>query len=161
MARVIFIVLVSVLLASVSTGAATARADIFGYAGWATYYGIEDGFVRGDIMYDGTPYDPADPTITAASRLFPIGTWLVVCTQARCITVEVRDRGLLDENGILLDLSRAAYAQLFGGLGGKQWVLAYYASAFPSGLPVTSTGQRASPPPARPAPPPKPGKMQW
>jgi len=113
---------------------------LYGFAGWATYYGIEDGFVRGDIMYDGTPYDPADPAMTAASFRIPMHTMLRVCTALRCILVQVRDRGLLDENGIMLDLSRAAYALLFGGLNGKQWVSAYFvgpaASAAP---PVVST----------------------
>jgi len=126
-------------------GRATFQASaqstmLYGFAGWATYYGIEDGFVRGDIMYDGTPYDPADPAMTAASFRIPMHTLLRVCTAVRCILVQVRDRGLLDENGIMLDLSRAAYALLFGGLNGKQWVSAYFvgpaASAAPS---VTST----------------------
>ena len=84
-------------------------------------------------MNDGTPYDPADPTITAASFAIPLHTWLRVCTVVRCIAVQVRDRGLLDQNGILLDLSRAAYALLFGGLSGKQWVSAFLTGpvAFP------------------------------
>ena len=158
-------------------GLGTARADLYGYAGYATYYGIEDGFVRGDVMFDGTPYDPADPSITAASFLIPLHTWLRVCTQTNCISVQVRDRGLLDENGILLDLSRAAYAQLFGGLGGKQWISAYFTSgpgapaAPPDNgqlLPLPPTPSPAAvsaQPPALPAPAatstPQPGKMQW
>jgi rare lipoprotein A (peptidoglycan hydrolase) len=105
---------------------AVAQTPVYGFAGWATYYGIEDGFVRGDIMYDGTQYDPADPTIAAASFLFPLHTWLRVCSPTQCIIVQVRDRGLLDENDVLLDLSRAAYGLLFGSLGGRQWVSAYY-----------------------------------
>lgn len=92
------------------------------FNGWATYYGVEDGFARGDVMFNGTSFDPNDPTITAASWMLPLNSWIQVCSPARCIIVQVRDRGLLDENGVLLDLSRAAYAQLFGGLGGKQWV---------------------------------------
>jgi len=103
---------------------ARAHAPLRGYTGWATYYGIEDGFVRGDIMYDGTPYNPGDPTMTAASFLIPLHTWLLVCAAVNCIVVQVRDRGLLDENDVLLDLSRAAYARLFGGLGGKRQVSA-------------------------------------
>jgi hypothetical protein len=118
----------SIEAALLGNAAATfSRAPAFGISGWATYYGIEDGFVRGDVMNDGTPYDPADPTITAASFALPLHTWLKVCSIRRCITVQVRDRGLLDQNGILLDLSRGAYALLFGGLGGKQWI-----SAFPT-----------------------------
>ncbi len=109
-------------------GLAQAQTPLYGYSGWATYYGIEDGFVRGDIMYDGTSYDPGDPTIAAASFLIPLHSWLRVCTQRQCIIVQVRDRGLLDQNSILLDLSRSAYALLFGGLGGKQWVAAYYSN---------------------------------
>jgi hypothetical protein len=103
-----------------------AQAPLYGYAGWVTYYGIEDGFVRGDVMYDGTSYDPADPTIAAASFLIPLHTWLRVYSPSQCIIVQVRDRGLLDQNSILLDLSRSAYALLFGSLGGKQWVSAYF-----------------------------------
>ena len=121
---------------------AAAQVPIYGYAGWATYYGVEDGFVRGDTMYDGTAYDPADPTIVAASFLIPLHTRLRVCTQARCILVEVRDRGLLDQNSVLLDLSRSAYVLLFGGLGGKQWVSAYFADALPlprAGAPAAAT----------------------
>jgi rare lipoprotein A (peptidoglycan hydrolase) len=103
----------------------TAQSAARRYIGWATYYGVEDGFRFGDIMYDGTAYNPADPTMTAASFLIPLHSWLLVCTAVRCIVVQVRDRGLLDENGVLLDLSRAAYAQLFSGLGGKQPVTAF------------------------------------
>lgn len=107
----------------IAAGAAQSRARR--YTGWATYYGIEDGFRLGDVMYDGTAYNPADPTMTAASFQLPLHSWLLVCTAVRCIVVQVRDRGLLDENGVLLDLSRAAYAQLFAGLGGKQLVTAF------------------------------------
>lgn len=170
-------VLVSLLV--LLRGLGTARADLYGYAGYATYYGIEDGFVRGDVMFDGTPYDPADPSITAASFLIPLHTWLRVCSQSNCISVQVRDRGLLDENGILLDLSRAAYAQLFGGLGGKQWVSAYFTNGPaapaapadngpaplpaqpPSPGPVIAPAQLPALPAATPASTLQPGKMQW
>jgi rare lipoprotein A (peptidoglycan hydrolase) len=125
------LILLAILVAGLayfpgSTRAARAQTPFYGFTGWATYYGIEDGFVRGDIMYDGTSYDPSDPTIAAASFLIPLYTWLRVCTQTQCIIVQIRDRGLLDENSILLDLSRSAYALLFGSLGGKQWVSAYF-----------------------------------
>lgn len=83
------------------------------YTGWA-YYGAEDGFRPGDVMSDGTVFNPADPTIAAASSQLPLHSWLLVCGPARCIVVQIRDRGLLDKNGGLLSLSRAAYAQLFG-----------------------------------------------
>lgn len=139
-----------------------AHADVYGYAGWATYYGIEDGFVKGDVMYDGNTYDPADPSIAAASNIFPIHTWLRVCSSSNCIAVEVQDRGLLDENGILLDLSRAAYQRLFGSLGGKQWIDAYYSgSTAPiqgGGWGISSQDQIAAPPPAAI---PSSDKMQW
>jgi hypothetical protein len=105
--------------------AAAAQSLARRYTGWATYYGIEDGFRLGDVMYDGTAYNPGDPTMTAASFQLPLHSWLLVCSAVRCLVVQVRDRGLLDENGILLDLSRAAYAQLFSGLGGKQLVTAF------------------------------------
>jgi hypothetical protein len=118
--------LLVVAIAFLHAPTASAQAPVYGYGGWVTYYGIEDGFVRGDIMYDGTSYDPADPTIAAASFLIPLHTWLRVCSPAQCIIVQVRDRGLLDQNSVLLDLSRAAYALLFGSLGGKQWVSAYF-----------------------------------
>jgi hypothetical protein len=129
MARAILLavtLLAGVVLASAQANTARAQNPFYGFTGWATYYGIEDGFVRGDTMFDGTSYDPSDPTIAAASFLIPLHTWLRVCTADHCIIVQVRDRGLLDENSILLDLSRAAYALLFGGLGGKQWVSAYF-----------------------------------
>jgi hypothetical protein len=116
-----------------------------GYSGWATYYGIEDGFVRGDIMYDGTPYDPANPGIAAGSFLIPLHTWLLVCSPVRCIVVQVRDRGLLDQNGILLDLSRAAYAELFGGLGGKQRISALFIDPAIVSLFPALTAQTAAP----------------
>jgi hypothetical protein len=139
--------------------AQSASPAVYGYSGWATYYGIEDGFVRGDVMYDGTPYDPGDPTIAASSFLIPLHTWLRVCQPAQCIVVQVRDRGLLDENSVLLDLSRAAYALLFGGLGGKQWVSAYYSDPVTLGVdgapyitaPIATT-LVALPPPAAPPP---------
>ena len=168
--RLLCLASIGVLFLVLKPAHTTARAEVYGYAGYATYYGIEDGFVRGDVMYDGTPYDPADPSITAASFLFPVHSWLRVCTPSNCISVEVRDRGLLDQNGILLDLSRAAYAELFGGLGGKQWVSAYFAAApAPPGPPdggaetplpsqPVAPGQPAPP---SPSPTPQPGKMQW
>ncbi len=112
--------------AGASSALAPAQRTVGGYAGWATYYGVEDGFVRGDVMYDGTPFDPANPMIAAGSFLIPLHTWLLVCSTSRCIVVQVRDRGLLDQNGVLLDLSRAAYASLFGGLGGKQHITALF-----------------------------------
>ena len=137
-----------------SADVAHGQSPFFGFTGWATYYGIEDGFVRGDIMYDGTSYDPADPTIAAASFLIPLRTWLRVCSQAQCIIVQVRDRGLLDENSILLDLSRSAYALLFGSLGGKQWVSAYFSD--PGSLTVLPHPLVTAPiqTPIQPAPPP-------
>lgn len=122
---------------------ASAQTVVSGYTGWATYYGIEDGFVRGDIMNDGAIYDPADPTITAASFHIPMHTWLRVCTTVRCILVQVRDRGLLDENGIMLDLSRAAYALLFGGLNGKQWVAAYFVGSAGPAAPAAAIATAA------------------
>jgi hypothetical protein len=129
MARAVLALLFALLGTGFALGparVASAQAPVYGYAGWVTYYGIEDGFVRGDIMYDGTSYDPADATIAAASFLIPLHTWLRVCSPVQCIIVQVRDRGLLDQNSILLDLSRSAYALLFGSLGGKQWVSAYF-----------------------------------
>lgn len=149
----IFSVFFSLGLAYFSSVANPVRAQtpLFGFSGWATYYGIEDGFVRGDTMYDGTSYDPADPTIAAASFLIPLHTWLRVCSSLQCIIVQVRDRGLLDENSILLDLSRSAYALLFGGLGGKQWVSAYFSdpgtlSVLPYPLVTTPTAVGNQPP---------------
>ena len=90
----------STQLPAIAAGASQSLARR--YTGWATYYGIEDGFRFGDVMYDGTAYNPADPTMTAASFQLPLHSWLLVCSTVRCIVVQVRDRGLLDENGILL-----------------------------------------------------------
>jgi rare lipoprotein A (peptidoglycan hydrolase) len=95
----------------IAAGAAQSLARR--YTGWATN-GIEDLFHRGDAMDDGTAFNPADPTIAAASSQLPLHSWLLVCSPARCIVVQVRDRGRVDANGALVDLSRAAYAQLFG-----------------------------------------------
>jgi rare lipoprotein A (peptidoglycan hydrolase) len=131
--------------ASFQTSAQSAM--LYGFAGFATYYGIEDGFVRGDIMNDGTPYDPADPTITAASFRIPMHTMLRVCTEVHCILVQVRDRGLLDENGIMLDLSRAAYALLFGGLNGKRWVSAYFVGPAAAAAPLAAPAAPPAPSP--------------
>ena len=166
MRRLICLASICIAILVLKPGLKTARADLYGYAGYATYYGIEDGFVRGDVMFDGTPYDPADPSITAASFLIPLHTWLRVCTPSNCISVQVRDRGLLDENGILLDLSRAAYAELFGGLGGKQWISAYFAQAPAAPAPPGDALPALPAPPApsvqpTPSPTPRPGKMQW
>ncbi len=66
--------------------------------------------MRGDVLYDGTAYDLA----TAAAFLIPMHAWPRVCRPAQRIIVEARDHGLLDENGILLDLSRTVYDLLFG-----------------------------------------------
>ena len=77
----------------------------------------------------------------------------------------MRDRGLLDENSVLLDLSRAAYARLFGGLGGKQWISAYYSDSNGSLPMLTPPVQPATFPPVpavpAPSPTPRPDKLQW
>jgi hypothetical protein len=96
----------------IAAGAAESQAQR--YTGWATYYSAEDGFRLGNVMDDGTAFNPDDPTIAAASFQLPLRSWLLVCTPARCIVVQVRNRSRLDGNGVLLELSRAAYAQLFG-----------------------------------------------
>jgi len=77
-------------------------------SGIATWYGGVDGFDSADGMADGTPFNPNDPTI-AASNLWPLGTRLLVCHGANCITVTVRDRGAFRH---ALDLSQAAFASL-------------------------------------------------
>lgn len=149
-----FLGLVALVLLVSALGARPhpAHAEIYGYAGWATYYGIEDGVRPGDVMYDGTPYNPDDPTITSGSVLFPIHTWLLVCSQVKCIEVQVRDRGYLDQYGVLLDLSRAAYYTLFGGLGGRQWINAYYLSLVPATNGAPPSVSLAPQPGAAPSP---------
>ncbi|MGI8550910.1 MAG: hypothetical protein ACR2PL_09015 [Dehalococcoidia bacterium] len=158
MRRGLFLLLVCLAGLVLNGRPAPVRAQtIYGYYGLATYYGIEDGVRPGDVMYDGTPYDPADPTITSAAVLFPLHTWLLVCTQTSCLPVQVRDRGYLDQAGVLVDLSRAAYYTLFGGLGGAQRVSVYFMDRLPAAPPVPSTPQLVpvQPPsvPAQPAPP--------
>lgn len=59
-------------------------------------------------MADGTQFNPNDPTITAANR-WPLGTWLQVCHQSRCIAVQVRDTGAFSH---AVDLSHAAFSHL-------------------------------------------------
>jgi hypothetical protein len=70
--------------------------------------------LTGWATYDGSVFNPADPTIAAASSQVPLHSWLFVCSPTRCIVVQVRDHGALDQSGVLLDLSPAAYTQLFG-----------------------------------------------
>lgn len=86
-----------------ATGSATGVIS-----GIATWYGGVDGFDNGDGMADGTPFNPDDATI-AASNHWPLGTRLLVCHGANCITVCVRDRGAFRH---ALDLSRAAFSCL-------------------------------------------------
>ncbi len=76
--------------------------------GLATWYGGIDGFGTEDTMANGAQFNPDDPTITAANW-WPLGTWLRVCLDSRCIEVQVRDRGAFTH---ALDLSRAAFSQL-------------------------------------------------
>jgi len=76
--------------------------------GLATWYGGVDGFGPEDTMADGSQFNPNDPTIAAANS-WPLGTWLRVCHQGRCIEVQVRDHGAF---GHALDLSYAAFSQL-------------------------------------------------
>lgn len=77
-------------------------------SGLSTWYGGIDGFGPEDIMADGSNFNPDDPTITAANR-WPLGTWLRVCLDGRCIGVQVRDTGAFSH---ALDLSHAAFRQL-------------------------------------------------
>ncbi len=77
-------------------------------SGIATWYGGIDGFGPEDRMADGSPFNPNDPTI-AASNSWPLGTWLAVCHEERCIRVCIRDRGNFRH---ALDLSMGAFALL-------------------------------------------------
>lgn len=83
-------------------------------SGIATWYGGVDGFDSADGMADGTPFNPDDPTI-AASNHWPLGTRLLVCHGANCVTVSIRDRGGFRH---ALDLSRAAFSRLAPLSGG-------------------------------------------
>ena len=76
--------------------------------GIATWYGGPDGYGPDDTMADGTPFNPNDPTI-AASNDWPLGTWLSVCHEERCIRTCVRDRGSFTH---AVDLSMGAFALL-------------------------------------------------
>jgi rare lipoprotein A (peptidoglycan hydrolase) len=76
--------------------------------GIATWYGGPDGYGSDDTMADGSLFDPDDPTIAAAND-WPLGAWLAVCHETRCIRVRVRDRGSFRH---AVDLSRGAFAQL-------------------------------------------------
>ncbi len=76
--------------------------------GIATWYGGSDGYDSDDTMADGSPFNPDDPTIAAAND-WPLGAWLAVCHEARCIRVRVSDRGSFSH---AVDLSRGAFAQL-------------------------------------------------
>jgi rare lipoprotein A (peptidoglycan hydrolase) len=76
--------------------------------GIATWYGIVDGFGPEDTMANGDQFNPYDPTTTAANR-WPLGTWLTVCHEDRCINVRVTDRGAFTH---ALDLSMAAFESL-------------------------------------------------
>ncbi len=76
--------------------------------GIATWYGIVDGFGPEDTMANGDQFNPYDPTTTAANR-WPLGTWLNVCHEDRCINVRVTDRGGFTH---ALDLSMAAFESL-------------------------------------------------
>jgi rare lipoprotein A (peptidoglycan hydrolase) len=77
-------------------------------SGIATWYGGSDGYDSDDTMADGSLFNPDDPTIAAANA-WPLGAWLLVCHDGRCIRVRVRDRGTFSH---AVDLSRGAFAQL-------------------------------------------------
>jgi rare lipoprotein A (peptidoglycan hydrolase) len=89
--------------ASIPAGAASSIIS-----GIATWYGGIDGFDSADGMADGTPFNPDDPTIAASNR-WPLGTRLLVCRGANCVSVCIRDRGGFRH---ALDLSRAAFSRL-------------------------------------------------
>ncbi len=77
-------------------------------SGIATWYGGSDGYDSDDTMADGSLFNPDDPTIAAANA-WPLGAWLAVCHDGRCIHVRVCDRGSFSN---AVDLSRGAFAQL-------------------------------------------------
>ncbi len=77
--------------------------------GVATWYGAS---FHGWTMANGESYDMYDSS-TAASNIYPMGTWLLVTSQSTGKSVEVRvtDRGAF-QYPIVVDLSWAAFEEL-------------------------------------------------
>lgn len=77
--------------------------------GTASWYGEE---YRGRPMANGQPFDPE--ALTCASFDFPLGAWLRVrcLTTGRTVCVQVTDRGPARRLMRLVDLSRAAFAEV-------------------------------------------------
>lgn len=94
-------------------------------SGFATYYGVDDGYGLGDTLgCTGESFDPYDPQIAARSLSSPFecGDKVEVCDSDSCIEVVIKDTCPgCDDFGIVIDLSKGAMEKLSPGAG-KTWV---------------------------------------
>lgn len=75
--------------------------------GKASFYGEA---YRGKRMANGQRFDPN--ALTCASWEWPLGAWLEVSYNQRCVVVQVTDRGPAMHLDRLVDLSQAAFDRL-------------------------------------------------
>jgi len=84
--------------------------------GFATYYGIDDGYgLENTLGCTGEPFDPYDPTTAARplSSPFNCGDKVEVCNNDSCIEVVIKDACPgCDSLGIVIDLSYGAMHKL-------------------------------------------------
>lgn len=89
--------------------------------GWATYYGVDDGYGLEDSLgCTGEPFDPYDETTAARplSSPFQCGDKVEVCDADSCIDVYIKDTCPgCDDYGIVIDLSYGAMQKLSPGAG--------------------------------------------
>jgi rare lipoprotein A (peptidoglycan hydrolase) len=92
--------------------------------GWATYYGVTDGYGFGDTLgCTGESFDPYEPTTAARpySSPFVCGDRVEVCDSDSCIEVVIKDTCPgCDDFGIVIDLSYGAMQKLSPGSGRVQ-----------------------------------------
>ena len=89
---------------------AAAAPSATTYSATASYYGIDDGAVAGQIMACGAPFDPMNAQ-AAATNDWPCGTQLrVTGPGGNSIVVTVTDRGQYPSHW--LDLTYAAFGKL-------------------------------------------------
>ena len=92
-----------------SEGSIDYRPALARFEGLAAYYSDS---LAGRATASGEPYDPG--AFTAAHRELPFGTVVRVCPVAggASVTVTINDRGPFGDDERIIDLSRAAAAQL-------------------------------------------------